>query len=88
MVLVYFLLVPSIVTFVRSQTYNINRNYQQSISQLLEIRINDFDVFTKVMNHGCWCAQIGKTNSLGGAALDDLDRACKKWIEMRKCKGN
>ena len=74
-------------SLVCSQIYTINQDYREAISQLLELRVNDFDIYTKLINHGCWCGQIGKTNSLGGPALDDLDRFCKRWIEMRKCKG-
>ena len=42
-----------------------------------------------LMNHGCWCAKLDPMNAyqeLGGPdPVDELDKTCKLWVQMRLC---
>lgn len=36
--------------------------------------------------HGCWCRKLGfGLGPTGGEPVDELDKACKHWIESRSC---
>ena len=42
----------------------------------------------KVLNHGCWCAQLNTDidhSALGGGTIDQVDHYCKQWIKEKKC---
>lgn len=64
-------------------------DYEMSGSITLSNVLNDFDLYTKVLDHGCWCSKLDINSDhtlLGGPEwLDDTDKLCKDWFTARHC---
>lgn len=82
--------VSFLITQATAQTsYSIARQIKQAGFDLLAVFLDDNDLFSAVLDHGCWCAKLDPFSDhedLGGPqAVDDLDNLCKVWYQTCNC---
>ena len=75
--------------------HDIIQNFPDSGVHLIDLLFpNGTELINNFKQHGCWCSKFQyadeffdkKDNrNIGGAAVDELDRICKLWFQMRNC---
>lgn len=81
-VLYYSLFVSSV--YAQNQIQTIHTDFSQAGSELVPF----LNAPVYIPAHGCWCSKLesgASHDSLGGAAIDDLDQICKSWFQARAC---
>ena len=63
--------------------HNISRLIKNAGFDILSLFVEDSDVYSQILSHGCWCAKLNPYTDheiLGGpVAVDEIDFICKQW---------